>query len=71
MECRSIPTHICLVRPTLDRDSSEILTQACWHGLYKPGQDFGTQTLPCPSGVYMETLRVTLIHSHACPTVEL
>lgn len=47
-------THVGLIRPILDREISEILTQARWHGLHKPGQDFGTQTIPCPCAVCME-----------------
>lgn len=47
-------SHVGLIRSILDRDTSEIPTQPCWHGLNKPGQDFGTQTIPCPCAVHVE-----------------
>lgn len=64
-------THVGLIRPILNRDISEILTQACWHDCTNLGRTLELKLSPAPVLSAWKTLRVTLIHCHACPAVQL
>lgn len=61
MERSSIPTHVGVIRPSLDRDISET----------NLGRSLVLKPSPAPVLSTWKTLRVTLIHSYECPAVEL